>query len=1276
MTPIQQTVTLPELNPQLQNALADRYLLERELGRGGTATVYLARDLEHGRLVALKVLHTELGATLGPDRFLREIRLAARLQHPNILSVYDSGGVRSGTDGTERLWFTMPFVSGESLRDRLRREGQLPVADAIRITREASQGLRHAHEHGVVHRDIKPENLLLAEDGSTLVADFGLARALADDERLTAGGMAMGTPAYMSPEQASGASDVDARSDVYSLGCVLYEMLAGEPPFTGPTAQATIARRFAGPAPRVSVLRPSVPTAVVDAVDRALAMTPADRFTTVTDFARALEAGHAPASSAATSPRSGRRRSLAWLILGAAILVALALGYAALAHAMSASRQPPGDRGAAPNDGSQQDSTLVLRGGRWLDVRAGRLRPNGAIVVQRGKIVGMHPPGSRWRQPDDVRVFFMDGRTVLPGLIDSHVHLTLAGNPDSNARATLAAGFTTVADLGSAGGAGARLRDSIATGIVPGPRVVAAGSWIGAKGGVCEFGGATVSGASEARSRALSDIGSGADLLKVCVTGWPQDAVAHPDSVELTAAPLAAVMQAATAAHRPVFAHAIGRAGALLAASRGVRALAHTPIVDSAAAVALKRSGIRIISTLATLGRGPGGEAVRRSFGQLRAAGVPIVMGTDAGVLPHGKNAQELVALTDAGLSPAEALRAATIDGAALLGLGDAGEIRVGAVADLVVVAGDPLRDIRVIERPVAVVKGGRIVPAPFPGRVDSAVAVPMRDSVVLRADVYRPTGDGKFPTLVYRTPYSRADTAGASDLIREAVGRGYAVVRQDVRGRFDSEGVFDAYAQEGKDGFDTIEWAARQPWSTGAVGTFGLSYPGAVQWLAAVEHPPSLKAMVPAMTYATPENFWYSGGVWDGSWLDWTWLNIAPDLRRRLGVAGPRDENAAAEAWRREGAAARRHRPMLTLPQLRGVTPWYYEWMRHPPKDPWWRWATLEGRYDSVGAAVLNLSGWYDEMYGPSGAVGNYMGLVAAGRAAGRAHLILGPWTHGVGSVGWPRAGERDFGGDAALDYTTTVLGWMDRHLKSVDSAPRGPAVRVFVMGSNRWRVADRWPMPGTRPDTLFLGGPATGTGNGRLTRRPATARPAETLIRSDPAHPVRDPFEGRAGAHDYRRLVKGSELAIFETAPFPAPLEIIGQVVAELAMSASVPDFDVWVQLYDVSPDGTAWNLSSPGTALQRASYREGGPERHLVAKGETVRLRLDRMFTANRFLAGHRLRIVITPSFAPLFSVNPQTGAQEFDSDSVRSGVLRLHHSPARISRLILPVVPSAP
>jgi tetratricopeptide (TPR) repeat protein/tRNA A-37 threonylcarbamoyl transferase component Bud32 len=285
---------VPDPSDQLRDALSDRYRLERELGRGGMATVYLAQDLKHERLVALKVLHPELAYALGPERFLREIRLTARLDHPHILPVLDSG-----TDAS-LLWYTMPYVRGESLRECLRRETQLSLEMALEVAREIASALDYASREGVIHRDLKPENILLSE-GQARVADFGVAKALgADGEHLTETGMAVGTPAYMSPEQASG-DRVDARSDIYALGCVLYEMLAGEPPFTGRTAQAIVAKRMIDPVPSVRRLRPEVPEGVDAVLGRALAKIPADRFTSPAEFARALAERATPPASAATA---------------------------------------------------------------------------------------------------------------------------------------------------------------------------------------------------------------------------------------------------------------------------------------------------------------------------------------------------------------------------------------------------------------------------------------------------------------------------------------------------------------------------------------------------------------------------------------------------------------------------------------------------------------------------------------------------------------------------------------------------------------------------------------------------------------------------------------------------------------------------------------------------------------------------------------------------------------------------------------------------------------
>ena len=279
----------------LNTALAGRYTLERELGRGGMATVYLADDLKHHRKVAVKVLRPELGSVLGAERFAREIRVAAGLTHPHVLPLHDSG------EAAGLLFYVMPYVRGENLRQRLARERQFPVEEAIALVRQVAAALEHAHAHGLIHRDIKPENILLHE-GVAMVTDFGIAltAGVDGDQRLTGTGLMLGTPHYMSPEQASGERDLDARSDVYSLACVLYELLAGEPPFTGPTAQAVIVKRFTTQAQSIRRIRPGVPPGVEAAIQRALSRVPADRFASAADFAQALSAP-APAQARAAS---------------------------------------------------------------------------------------------------------------------------------------------------------------------------------------------------------------------------------------------------------------------------------------------------------------------------------------------------------------------------------------------------------------------------------------------------------------------------------------------------------------------------------------------------------------------------------------------------------------------------------------------------------------------------------------------------------------------------------------------------------------------------------------------------------------------------------------------------------------------------------------------------------------------------------------------------------------------------------------------------------------
>ncbi|HEV2083444.1 MAG TPA: protein kinase [Gemmatimonadales bacterium] len=322
---------MQDLLPRLQAALADRYRIERPLGRGGMATVYLAHDLRHDRPVALKVFHPELTPALG-ERFVQEVRVAAKLSHPHILTIHDSG------EAGGLLWYTMPVVDGESLRQRLDREGQLPVGDAVRIACTVAEALAHAHAHGIVHRDIKPENILLFA-GEPMVADFGIALALdrVGQERLTQTGFSLGTPAYMSPEQACAEPHLDGRTDIYSLGCVLYEMLAGEPPYTGPTAQAIMAKRLSQAPLSLRTVR-EVPEALDQAIQTALARNPADRFMTAHDFARAITEG-AAAWPGATVPARRPRRTLSRTTrtLGGLLLLAMAATVSWIAFG----RRPP-----------------------------------------------------------------------------------------------------------------------------------------------------------------------------------------------------------------------------------------------------------------------------------------------------------------------------------------------------------------------------------------------------------------------------------------------------------------------------------------------------------------------------------------------------------------------------------------------------------------------------------------------------------------------------------------------------------------------------------------------------------------------------------------------------------------------------------------------------------------------------------------------------------------------------------------------------------------------
>ncbi len=407
---------------RLAAALSDRYTIERELGAGGMATVYLAHDLKHDRDVAIKVLRPELAAVIGAERFLAEIKTTANLQHPHILPLFDSGSAQLNPERSEgplALYYVMPYIEGESLRDRLTREHQLPLHDAVRIATEVASALDYAHRHGVVHRDIKPENVML-HDGRAMVADFGIALAMANTAgtRMTETGMSLGTPHYMSPEQAMGEREITGRSDVYALGCITYEMLVGEPPFTGPTAQAIIARVMTEEPRPIIVQRKSVPSVVEAAVLTALEKIPADRCATAAEFAAALAAPTAPIGARRPESMQPRRFSdLHVAVRGVAGLIVAAAGYVIGSHVATRETALPIEFGHATHvtwDPGLEITPSISPDARTVTYASGQLLRTRVMVrpIGEGRPVALTgdttaaETNPQW-SPDGTRILFL-----------------------------------------------------------------------------------------------------------------------------------------------------------------------------------------------------------------------------------------------------------------------------------------------------------------------------------------------------------------------------------------------------------------------------------------------------------------------------------------------------------------------------------------------------------------------------------------------------------------------------------------------------------------------------------------------------------------------------------------------------------------------------------------------------------------------------------------------------------------------------------------------------
>jgi putative CocE/NonD family hydrolase len=379
-----------------------------------------------------------------------------------------------------------------------------------------------------------------------------------------------------------------------------------------------------------------------------------------------------------------------------------------------------------------------------------------------------------------------------------------------------------------------------------------------------------------------------------------------------------------------------------------------------------------------------------------------------------------------------------------------------------------------------------------------------------------------------------------------------------------------------------------------------------------------------------------------------------------------------AEKSWARVAGEYQSFLPLRDLPWLRQEAPYYFEWLAHPPEDPWWDWAELRNRYSRVTAAVLNLSGWYDDAYGLEGAITNFNGLVGwRPHDEPRAHLVLGPWVHGVPSPASGRAGDLDFGPNAGIDYDALVLDFHDHYMRGIfNRFATDPPVRYFVMGANEWREAAEWPPDAQAVVDLYLE-PAEKGQPGKLQIADPTHATGSSSFVADPGRPVTDPFD-TPGPHDYRALQSRADVLTFETEPLSDEFLLVGEASALIYASCDCRDFDLWVRLLDVHPDGRSFNLVSPGGDVLRASYRVEG----LPQPGQVRGLVIPQTWTAMRFGKGHRIGMQISASFDPHLSRNLQTGESEVTSAESRAATITIHHDDRHASRLSLPVVATPP
>lgn len=555
---------------------------------------------------------------------------------------------------------------------------------------------------------------------------------------------------------------------------------------------------------------------------------------------------------------------------------------------------------------------------------------------------------------------------------------------------------------------------------------------------------------------------------------------------------------------------------------------------------------------------------------------------------------------------------------------------------------------------------------APIKTQRDFNVMIPMRDGTRLAADIHRPDRPGKFPVIVARTPYGKY-SKGSYEQAEYFARRGFVYVNQDVRGRFDSEGEFQVLVNEGHDGYDTIEWLARQSWSNGNVGTFGGSYSAWDQFLAAEEQPPHLRTMV---VQSTPPDIFLTA-----------WWNGAFEINELFWCALV-DGRINQELSMYADPEIQLHLPVINMDEALGrrLDKTFRAWAEHDTFDEFWRKQSYQSRLSLVRVPVLHVDGWYDHR-DVSATLENYNTLAssAASPSGRNQRVIIGPWWHG--HYDEQKLGDIDFGPEAAIDRTKLYLKWYDCYLehKNCDEVTKQAPVKIFVMGVNQWKDEQKWPPQRARMVPYYFhskGHANTRTGDGVLGTSPPAAEPADQYSYDphDPPALATEPNDSLAA--DQRKPESRNDILVFTSEPLDAPLQVCGHITVKLWSSSSALDTDWVARLIDVHPDGFAQRMTD---TIVRANYQGSSPyprsrtEFAALAPGKIREYTLDLWDLANVFMTGHRIRVEITSGFMPLFSRNLNTGQNNLTTVEMKTAEQKIYHDEAHPSQILLPVVP---